>query len=272
VAVLIMALRIVYTWIFSTERAALAFTEAEVAFLFQAPVSRGVLVHFKLLKSQLRILFLALLFSLLSNRFSFLGGNVWTHAIGWWILLSTLELHGIAASFTRDRLLNLGLNPARRRVLLGGAFVLLGVVTGWWLRRHLPALPAIDLTNAAAIFSFLSGVLATPPLSWVLAPFRWILGPFFAPDGITFLLALGPALLVLGAHYVWVIRSEVAFEEASIDLARKHAERIAALRAGGWRGLRRPARRRKPGRGSGTRGSACSFTSACTRRWNAANG
>jgi hypothetical protein len=245
VAVLIMALRIVYTWIFSTERAALAFTEAEVAFLFQAPVSRGVLVHFKLLKSQLRILFLALLFSLLSNRFSFLGGNVWTHAIGWWILLSTLELHGIAASFTRDRLLNLGLNPARRRVLLGGAFVLLGVVTGWWLRRHLPALPAIDLINAAAIFSFLSGVLATPPLSWVLAPFRWILGPFFAPDGITFLLALGPALLVLGAHYVWVIRSEVAFEEASIDLARKHAERIAALRAGGWRGLRRPARRRR---------------------------
>jgi hypothetical protein len=46
-------------------------------------------------------------------------------------------------------------------------------------------------------------------------------------------------------HYVWVIRSEVAFEEASIDLARKHAERVAAFRSGGWRGLRRPARRRR---------------------------
>jgi ABC-2 type transport system permease protein len=245
VAVLIMALRIVYTWIFSTQRAALAFTEAEVAFLFQAPVSRRVLVHFKLLKSQLRILFLALLFSLLSNRYRFLGGNVWTHAAGWWILLSTLELHGIGASFTRERLLNLGLNPMRRRVLLGGALALFGFITWWWLRRHLPTPPAIERTNVTAIFTSLQGVLALPPLSWILAPFRWILGPFFAPDGTAFLRALGPALLVLGVHYVWVIRSEVAFEEASIDLARKHAERVAAFRAGGWRGLRRPARRRR---------------------------
>jgi hypothetical protein len=245
VAVLIMALRIVYTWIFSMERAALAFTEAEVAFLFQAPVSRRVLVYFKLLKSQLRILFSALLFSLLSNRFRLLGGNFGTHAVGWWILLSTLNLHGIAASFTRERLLDLGLNPARRRILLGGALVLLGVVTWWWLRRHLPVPPAVDLTNVTAIFTYLQGVLATPPLSWVLAPFRWILGPLFAPDGTTFLLALGPALLVLGAHYVWVIRSEVAFEEASIDLARKHAERVGVFRSGGWRGLRQPARRRR---------------------------
>jgi len=245
VAVLIMAVRIVYTWIFSVERAALAFTEAEVAFLFQAPVSRRVLVHFKLLKSQLRILFLALLFSLLSNRFSFLGGNFGTHAAGWWILLSTLELHGIGASFTRERLLDLGLNPVRRRVLLGGALALFGVVTWWWLRRHLPAPPAVELTHVAALFTWLQGVLALPPLSWVLAPFRWVLGPFFAPDGPAFLRALGPALLVLGAHYVWVIRSEVAFEEASIDLARRRAERVAALRSGSWRGRHRPARRRR---------------------------
>jgi hypothetical protein len=245
VAVLIMALRIAYAWIFSVERAALAFTEAEVAFLFQAPVSRRVLVHFKLLKSQLRILFSALLFSLLSNRFSLLGGNFGTHAAGWWILLSTLELHGIGASFTRERLLDLGLNPVRRRVLLGGALALFGVITWWWLRRHLPAPPAVELTNATAIFTWLQAVLALPPLSWVLAPFRWVLGPFFAPDGAAFLRALGPALLVLGAHYVWVIRSEVAFEEASIDLARRRAERVAALRSGSWRGLHRPARRRR---------------------------
>jgi hypothetical protein len=72
-----------------------------------------------------------------------------------------------------------------------------------------------------------------------------VLGPFIAPDGAAFLRALGPALLVLGAHYVWVIRSEVAFEEASIDLARRRAERVAALRSGSWRGLHRPARRRR---------------------------
>ncbi len=243
--VLLMVGRIAYAWIFSAERAALAFSEAEVAFLFPAPVSRRVLVHFKLLKSQLRILFSALLISLLSNRFSSLGGNVWTHAAGWWILLSTLDLHGIGASFTRERLLDLGLNPVRRRVLLGGALALCGVALWWWLRGAVPPFPAVDLTNTAALSSYLHGVLALPPLPWVLAPFRWILGPFFAPDGAAFLRALGPALLVLAAHYVWVIRSEVAFEEASIELARRRAERIDARRAGRWRGLRRPARRRR---------------------------
>jgi hypothetical protein len=40
IAALLMTGRIVYAWIFSADRAALTFTEAEVAFLFQAPVQR----------------------------------------------------------------------------------------------------------------------------------------------------------------------------------------------------------------------------------------
>ena len=241
----VLAGRIVYAWVFSAERAALAFTEAEVSFLFPAPVSRRALVHFKLLKSQVRILFSALLIALFSNRLSPLGGSAWIHAVGWWILLSTLELHGIGASFTRERLLNLGLNPARRRILFGGVAVLLAAGAWWWIRRHVPAPGAADLAGAAAMISYLEGVAAIPPLPWVLAPFRWLLGPFFAADAATLARTLGPALLVLAAHYVWVIRSEVSFEEASIDLARRRAERIAAVRAGGgWRGLNRPSRRR----------------------------
>jgi hypothetical protein len=245
VAALIMAGRIVYSWIFSADRAALAFSEAEVAFLFQAPVSRRVLVHFKLLKSQLRILFSALLFSLISNRVGFLGGTGWAHAAGWWILLSTLELHAIGASFARERLLDFGLNPARRRALFGGALALLVAGTWWWLRRTIPAPAAADLDGPEAILRYFGGVLAAPPLSWLLAPFFWVLRPFFAPDLGAFLRALGPALLVLVAHYVWVIRADVAFEEASLELSRRRAERVSAMRAGTWRGPRRLARRRR---------------------------
>jgi hypothetical protein len=241
---LIMAGRIVYLWVFSAERAALAFSEAEVAFLFQAPVSRRVLVHFKLLKSQLRIVFSALLFSLISNRFGFLGGNGWTHAAGWWILLSTLELHAIGASFARERLLDFGLNPVRRRVLFGGALALLAAGTWWWLGRTVPAPAAADLAGPVEIIHYFQGVLAAPPLSWLLAPCIWILRPFFAPDLGAFLRALGPALLVLVAHYLWVIRADVAFEEASIELSRRRAERVAAMRGGSLRGRQRPARRR----------------------------
>jgi hypothetical protein len=243
--VLLMAGRMIYAWVFSAERAALAFTEAEVAFLFPAPVSRRVLVHFKLLKSQLGILFSALLLAVLFNRFSALGGNVWTHATGWWILFSTLDLHGIAASFTRERLLDLGLNPARRRALLGGVLLAVGVAAWWWARRHVPAPTAADRADPAAMLRYAQGLLARPPLPWVLAPFRWVLGPLFASGWAAFLRALGPALLVLAAHYAWVIRSEVAFEEASIDLARRRAERADARRAGSWRSRSGPVRRRR---------------------------
>ena len=48
---------VLLAWIIPHERAALTFTEAEVAFLFPAPVSRRTLIHFKLLRSQLRIFF-----------------------------------------------------------------------------------------------------------------------------------------------------------------------------------------------------------------------
>ena len=243
--VAIMFGRLAYAWIFSVEPAALAFTEAEVSFLFAAPVARRALVHFKLLKSQLRILFSAVLLAVLSTRFSLLGGSGWMHAAGWWILLSTIELHSIAASFTRQRLLDLGFRPGLRRILFGGAVVAVAAAAWWWVRGHVPPPPPLDPRHLSVFTAYVRAVAATPPLPWLLAPFHWVLGPFFAADGAEFLRTLGPALLTLAAHYVWVLRAEVAFEEASIDLSRRRAERLTALRAGGWRGLGRPTRRRR---------------------------
>ena len=58
---LFLMFALLLAWILPHSRAALAFTEAEVAFLFPAPISRKTLIHFKLLKSQTAILFSALL-------------------------------------------------------------------------------------------------------------------------------------------------------------------------------------------------------------------
>jgi len=46
---------------------ALTFTEAEVAFLFPAPISRRTLIHFKLLRSQTAILFTVMLLALVTG-------------------------------------------------------------------------------------------------------------------------------------------------------------------------------------------------------------
>src|ERR1051325_8944729 len=81
----VLSIFVLLAWIIPHERAALAFTEAEVAFLFPAPISRRGLIHFKLLRSQTAILFTSFFFTLVSRRFG--GGNAWIHAAGWWLIL-----------------------------------------------------------------------------------------------------------------------------------------------------------------------------------------
>lgn len=236
---------VVLAWVVPTGRAALQFTEAEVAFLFPAPVTRRRLIHFKLLRSQFGILISTFFLSLIFRRASFLGGSALIHATGWWVILSTLNLHFISASFARERLLELGVHPTRRRALALGVLAALIIGSWWWIRRSVPPPAPTDLIGLSAMVNYFGGVLQHPPIGWVLAPFALVVRPYFAPGYGEFLRALGPALLLMGAHYWWVMRADVSFEEASIDQARKLAEKVAAVRSGNWRAARhRPVKSR----------------------------
>ncbi len=73
------------------------------------------------------------------------------------------------------------------------------------------------------------------PLPWLLAIPRLTLAPYFAADAGEVSLAMGPALVVLGLHYFWVLHSEVSFEEASISRAEKRCTARARIQQGDWR-------------------------------------
>ena len=231
-------------WIVPSGRAALRFSEAEVAFLFPAPLTRSTLIHFSLLRSQLAIFFSAFLMSLILRRGGSFGGSAWQHAAGLWLLMSILNLHFLGASFARERLLAFGVRPALRRILIGGVVLIVVVGCWWWVRTHVPLPRPQDLAGIGAIRSYVASILGAPPVSWVLAPFQWIVGPMFATDTNGFLHAVLPAALLLVAHYFWVVHSGVSFEEASIDRARKRAERISAMREGKLGSRNRPAKAR----------------------------
>jgi hypothetical protein len=79
---------------------------------------------------------------------------------------------------------------------------------------------------------YLLAMLSSGPLPWLLTLPKLVLAPFLAPNTRAFALALAPALLVLGAHYVWVLRTATSFEDASIEKAEKRAARISAMREG----------------------------------------
>ncbi len=234
-----LALVAVGAWLFGNRRAALQFSEAEVAFLFPAPVSRRALIHYKLLRSQLGILFSVLILTLLFRRGP-LSVHTLQHAAGWWVAFSTLSLHFIAASFARQRLLELGVNPRRQRLVLGGGLLLLALAVWWWLPAPPPA------ASFAGLLEHVLELLQQGPLRWLLLPFTIMARPFFAPDPGAFLLAFGPALLLAVAHYWWVVRADVAFEEASLELAAQRAQRVADAREGRWNTGRGGPKKAKP--------------------------
>lgn len=230
-AAMLLAVVVTFGWLLPGSRAVLQFTEAECAFLFPAPVTRRLLIHYKLLRSQLGLLVSALIFALLFRRGAAAVGG-WHYAVGWWLLLVNLNLHFTGASFTAERLAGIGVGARLRRWLVG-----LGAVAGvaaavWWIRGHTELPTAADIAGFREMSAYLHRVLAAPPLGWLLVPFKWALAPMFAKEDGAFLLALLPALGLVLLQYLWVLYSDAAFEEASIDAARRAAERVAAIRSG----------------------------------------
>jgi hypothetical protein len=244
---------VVLAWLWPGDRAALRFSEAEVAFLFPAPLSRLALINFSLLRSQMAIFFTAFIMSLLLRSGGSFGIGAWQHAAAIWLLLATLRLHFLGASFTRERLLDLGLRPLLRRLAVVGLVALVALASWWWLRAHVPAPDRDQLAEPNGLLRYAGQVLAAPPLGWLLAPFKLLVAPLFAHGAAAFWQAAWPAALLLVGHYLWVLRSQVSFEEASIDLARRRAERSSAFRSGKQPFLRAPSKpRAAPFRLAGT--------------------
>jgi hypothetical protein len=241
-AALALFVIVLLAWLIPHERAALTFTEAEVAFLFPAPVTRRTLIHFKLIRSQLRILFSALLLTFFSRRF---GGNAWIHALGWWLILSTLNLHFLGSSFARTLLMDHGVSNRLRRLLVFALVISLAASIWLWAKNTLPAMTSADTADFTSIVKYAQQVLTAGPALYLLYPFRLLVQPFLAPDAAAFLTALAPALLLFLLHYIWVVGSDVAFEEASVEASQKLATRIAAVRSGNWQaaGKKQKARR-----------------------------
>jgi len=212
-------------WVLRRQRAALNFTEAEIAFLFPAPVSRQSLIHYRLIMATLASAFTALILALVSTRWHGVAPHFAMRFAGWWIVVATLALHSIGSAFTITRWQDRGLTPLRCQLLAVAAWGLAIGLPLAWLWRAVKA--GTELGMAA---------VEQGPVAWLLLPFKVLLGPALAADGHAFLLAIGPALLIHAAHYLWVLYAQVGFEEASIAKAEKRAAAVAAMRAGNWRG------------------------------------
>lgn len=216
VGALAVAGAVAWGWVFAVERRVLSFTPAEVTFLFAGPVSRRGLIQFKLLRSQLVILFNALLWTLILSRERF-GVSPWLRAVSIWVLLTTLSFHRLGASFVRTSLLEHGRFGVRHRAVslavLGGTLLALL----WSIADSLPVIAAGWAEGVGSFLVALGEAASRPLPSALLFPFELMVRPLAADTPAQWLFAIGPALLVLLLHYVWVVRSDTAFEEAAAE-------------------------------------------------------
>jgi hypothetical protein len=217
----------VIAWVWPSGRPPLPFSRAEVQFLFTAPVTRRQLVHYMLWRSQIAILFGSAITTLLLRPGSLAVG--WTLMVGIWVVLMTVRLHLMGVALRRLSLASHGASGAARQWLplaavLGAVGVLAYTLAGAWTRLQ-------ALADGSAVFEELGRLAGEGAAAVVLWPFLTLVRLPLSASANEFWKALPPALALLALNYVWVLRSDAAFEEASAEQAEQMASRRAAPRA-----------------------------------------
>ena len=238
---------VLWTWLFGADRRALAFSRAEVTFLFPAPLTRRALIQYKLLRGQFLILFNVLLWTfLLSGGWDATGP--WRRAGAIWVLLTVLALHRLGVALLRGSLVEHGRAAIRGRAAALAMLVLVGAAVLVDAARAAPALRSAWDIGLEAFLTAVGEVTARPVPSALLFPGRLLVRPMLAESWGDWLRSMFPAVGLLVAHYAWVVRSDAAFEESAARAAlsrhrsgrrgdsasRFVARRIPPLAPAGW--------------------------------------
>jgi hypothetical protein len=217
---------VIWAWISGGDGRALTFSPAEVTFLFPAPLARRTLVHYKLLRTQPLVLLNVGIWTLLAG-----GGYGQVppllRALAIWTLITTLSLHRLGAALVRTSLAEHGRFGLQRRALSITALIAAAVTLLWGAREALPPVLGALGGDERVLRDAVVHALDHPLLAVVLWPFEAIVRPLGVGGLAEWRAAMLPAVGLLALHYVWVIRSDTAFEEAAAQASLARARRDA---------------------------------------------
>ena len=220
-------------WVFPVDSGLLQFTDAEVQFLFPAPVSRRQLLLHRLMRSQIGLLFAAIVPALIVPSPT---GSRAKFALSIWIILVTIKVHFTGITLARASLRLHGADARHRQwvafVLTFGSVAIIVAA----LARSL----ALHPVNGLELLDRVGEVASSGLPRIVLWPFIALVRPILAQWRGPYLLALAGAAAVLAANVIWVLSSDTAFQEAAAEAqARSAAKKLRAMptprsRANGW--------------------------------------
>lgn len=252
-AIIGLALSLGAWWLAAPSDSALAFSPAEIYFLFPAPVKRRTLVQARLFSVQAVLLVQVLIWSLLLHRG---GGDLpgGLRAVGLWVLFTTISLHRLGATLSRTHAPDV---PRRKPIAKSIAVLYLAALAGAGVHAVPAALAmwrgaiALSSYDASHLMSRLmagrvamQAFLNDPLVHALVWPIRAVTTPTFAPDAGAWLLAMPAAVLLLLLHYGWILLDPQPFEELAAGSSARFADRVASMRRGGSLTRLKPSRLR----------------------------
>jgi ABC-2 type transport system permease protein len=222
-------------WFLPSSGGVVDFSEAEVQFLFPAPVSRRHLLVHRLMRSQIGLLFAALVPAFF---FGYWNGSLAERLLRWmaiWVVFVTARSYFTGVALARGRLLARATVPPVPWVPMTIVFGAVAIV-GTTIARGLLSSPIVDLGDAVGR---LRHAVQDGPASLALWPFAALVRPIAARSVPEFVATFVGALAVFLAAFVWVLRSDGAFQERATSVPRRagpHARSAQSprLRAVGW--------------------------------------
>jgi ABC-2 type transport system permease protein len=226
---LLLGLLAAWWWLWGGHRFGLMLTPAETHLLLPAPLTRVQLVRFKIMQAQPALLFSAVFGTLVTRG----TGLPWPlRLLSLWLLLATLHQHQIGASLVHAAAHDHGRRGLRRNAVPLALFGIAFMTLMWSLFGAVTDIRASgSLSDAAAR---VIALLEEPGPHIVLAPFRLLLAPTLATSAGAWLLPFATGCVVLLAHYVWVIRTDAAFEESAAAEGHRREVITTAVRSGGF--------------------------------------
>jgi ABC-2 type transport system permease protein len=211
------------SWMLPVGSGLLDFSEAEIAFLFPAPVSRRALLMHRMMRSQLGLLFGVVVLGIAAPSVSGLARL--RLAIGMWLLLFAGKLYFTGVTLARARLTSASASARRVAWLpLGAALAALAIV-GTGLIRDFSAQPPSGVLDAMGRVARVSAA-GVPHL--VLWPFDALARPLFAESPGPYFQSLGWASAILVLTAIWVLESDETFQDAAAEVSRKRRGSAAA--------------------------------------------
>jgi len=207
------------SWILPFDSGLLDFSQAEVQFLFPAPVSRRSLLLHRMMRSQIGILFGSVILGVVAPSFS--GYARLRMSVATWLLLCAAKVYSTGVSLARARLGSADMRARRVAWLPVAVLCSAFAVVGTALLRSFMAQPVTSSQDAIIRIGM---VVSTGLPRIVLWPFVALAAPLFAAWPEEYLLSLVASALVLAACVAWVLKSDATFQDAAEEIVARKAQ------------------------------------------------